>query len=85
MEDIKETQMTPAEKHYQAMKRAQAKYQRNHPDKVGQWQKEYKERLKQDPEKWAIFVEKNRAKSKAYYANKRKANPASSSSEEEGL
>jgi hypothetical protein len=41
--------------------------------------------LKQDPEKWAIFVEKNRAKSKAYYASKRKAKSASSSEEEEGL
>jgi hypothetical protein len=67
MENIKEN-LTPAEKHYLAMKRAQSNYQKRNPEKTAKWQKEYKERLKQDPEKWAIFVEKNRAKSKAYYA-----------------
>jgi hypothetical protein len=71
MENIKEN-LTPAEKHYQAMKKAQASYQRRNTDKTAKWQKDYRERLKQDPEKWQAYLDKQRANSKLQYA-KRKA------------
>lgn len=81
MENIKE-QLTPAEKHYLAMKRAQAKYRKSNAERCCQWQKEYKERLKQDPEKWALFVEKQRENQKRFYEKKRaKRNAVVSESE----
>ncbi len=83
MENIKEN-LTPAEKHYLAMKKAQSNYQKRNADKLAKWQMDYRERLRQDPEKWEQFLEKQRANAKVQYA-KRKAKATSSSSEEEEL
>ena len=58
---------TKAEKYDRHLKSVSA-YQKAHPDKCREKCKKYHERLKEDPEKYALLLEKK----KQYYKNIRK-------------
>lgn len=67
MNQLDETILTPAEKHYQAIKRAIKKYQTNNRDKCRSACKTWMDKLKASPEKYKEYLDSK----KAYMKQKR--------------
>jgi len=65
--DNNNIKLSPAEKHYQAVKKAVSKYQKdpNNKEKNHEKCKKYNDKIKSDPERYKEFLEKKRQ----YYIN----------------
>jgi len=58
---------------YNNLKKAQKKYRQSHKEKMRDISKEY--RVKEDPERYKLYLEKNNERQKKYYHEKKAKKP----------
>ena len=60
MDEPKKINLKAAEKHYMAHLTNVSNYQKTHPEKMSEKSKRYNEKIKSDPEKYALFLQSKR-------------------------